>query len=202
MGSRQKNSRIKDRLLTANCILSFSLRSADCTLSFSLRKMSYSLDIKTRARELFVEQGMTFEEVSGDTGISISQLKKWGKEGSWTEERDSFERDYMELHSKLQKVKLKLVNDALTDARPDKIFALAGIMRIGNSRKAKQVGEDRAGIFLEFMGELLAFLKEQDPESLRYLEPHIRNFANEVKAGDRRQLTADGGPRSLVDGQP
>ena len=144
--------------------------------------MSYSLDIKTRARELFVEQGMTFEDVSGDTGISISQLKKWGKEGSWTEERDSFERDYMELHSKLQKVKLKLVNDALTDARPDKCFALAGLMRLPKSRKTGQPGEDRAGIFLEFMGELLGYLKERDPESLRYLEPHIRDFANEVKS--------------------
>lgn len=143
--------------------------------------MSYSLEEKLRARELYVESGLTFEQVSGETGISLSHIKRWAKEGSWSKEKEEFESETLELHAQVQKLKVKLTREALATVDPQKIYALASLMRASSIKKNHQGGEDKAALFLEFMGDLVDYLREKDPESLRYLQPHIRSFAEGMK---------------------
>ena len=43
-----------------------------------------SWEIRERAEELYILEGLTFEEVSLQTGVSVSQLKRWAKDGDWS----------------------------------------------------------------------------------------------------------------------
>lgn len=144
---------------------------------------SYSLEDKARARSLYIEAGLTFEQVAGETGISVSHLKGWAKEGDWSKQKQDFERDFLDLHAKMQRLKLQLVNNALDTNDPQKIYALGNLMR-ATARPAsagKQSSEDRAAQFLEWMSGLISYIEARDQEALRALEPHIRGFADTMK---------------------
>lgn len=143
--------------------------------------MAYPLEQKVQARTLYVEGGLTYDEVAEETGISLSQLKEWGKEGNWFTERANYERSFLELHSNVQKVKVELSQKALQTKDPQLIYALSNLMRstqVGGSRTAKQ---DKATLTLDILTKLLDYLKVRDSEALRYLEPHLRGFADSLK---------------------
>lgn len=42
-----------------------------------------------RARRCYVQEGLTYEELSAETGVSIAQLKKWGKSEDWKTARQN-----------------------------------------------------------------------------------------------------------------
>lgn len=146
--------------------------------------MGYSLDIKEKARALFVESGLTYDEVAKESGVSINNLKKWGSDGEWTKQRGEFEKEFMELSSKLQKLKVQLVNEALKDTDPQKIYALGNLLRVQRF-KGSNIQEDHATLFIQFLEKFLTYLQEKDSEALRYVQPHLRGFAAEVKEGGR-----------------
>ena len=143
--------------------------------------MAYSLEERARARSMFVETGLSYEQVAQETGISISQLKEWGRDQEWTRERDEYERDYLQLSGGLQKLKVQLLKDAVASGHPQKIYALANLLKATTSPKAAVRSEDRATLFLEWAGKLIDYLKQADTEALRHLEPHLRGFADSVK---------------------
>lgn len=44
----------------------------------------YSWEVRERAKELYVVDGLTFDQVADTTGVSVSQLKRWsGEEKEW-----------------------------------------------------------------------------------------------------------------------
>ena len=49
----------------------------------------YSLTENMRARRFYVQGGLTYVELAAETGISISQLKKWGKVQAWKTARQN-----------------------------------------------------------------------------------------------------------------
>lgn len=143
--------------------------------------MSYSLEKRAQCRALYVESGLSFEQVNGETGVSLSQLKVWAKDGDWTANRDEFEREYLQMSGGLQKLKLKMLNEAISSGHPQQIFALSTLMRATPAPRAAQAGTDRATLFLEFVGKFIEYLKGIDSEALRQLEPHLRGFAEQMK---------------------
>ena len=146
--------------------------------------MAYSLEIKARARALYVEGGLTYEEVTGETNVSLSQLKEWGKEGTWMEARTQYERSFLELHTNVQKVKLQLSQKAVQSGDPQLIYALSTLMRSTTPKASASRGQDKASLFLEFANAFVTYLKDRDGEAMRYLEPHLRGFAETTKQSE------------------
>lgn len=149
--------------------------------------MSYSLEARARAQELYVESSYTFDEVAEETAISVSQLKSWAKEGQWSEQRTAFARDFLEVRSKLLKVKLAALDLALCHPHSQNILAVAKVMESGRSAAPKPGRIDKASLFLDFLGGLIEHLKATDPEALRYLEPHLRRYADSMKQGQQQE---------------
>jgi hypothetical protein len=143
--------------------------------------MSYSLEQKVSAREAFVESDQTYEEVAAATGISPAALKAWGKEGNWQKEREEFQKGVLAVNGKVQKLKMQLLDEAIAGGDPQKIYALANLMRVSAAGKAVQSGVDSAALFLKWAQQLIDYLQDKDQEALRYLQPHIRSFAESVK---------------------
>lgn len=144
----------------------------------------YTLEEKARARSLYVESGLTFEATADETGIAPQTLKKWAAEGEWSNDRAEFERDFLQLSGGLQKIKVKLVNEAVLSGDPQKIYALAALMRATSTGPKRQTGQDPAVLFLEFTGRFIEYLKSRDGEALRHLEPHLRGFAETMKQAE------------------
>lgn len=151
--------------------------------------MAYSLDIRQKARDLFVESGLSYEDVARETGVSVNNLKKWGIEAKWTEQREKFQRAFESLRGKVAKGKI-LVMDAILglyenpkDLNSQRAYAhndtLRSLNSFNNGSTASAV--DKPALFIEFLGRFSEYLKQKDPDTLRLLEPHIRSFASEVK---------------------
>jgi len=142
--------------------------------------MSFNLDDRINARRLFVESGMSYEEVAAETGVSLSALKNWGKEGKWTEEREEYEREILDISARLRKTTLKKVKEIEADPNDQKIYALRTLLQATfNKSRAKPV--DKARLYLDWLEKLLGYLKAEDAEALRYLQPHLAGFAETIK---------------------
>jgi len=143
--------------------------------------MSYGIEDKARARQLFVEDGVTFDEVGEETGVSVSQLKKWGGEGKWVEAQKEFERQYLQLTTDVHKLKLNTVQRALKSGHSQDIFAATRLLQVMPTGRKARRETDEAGRFIKWMSGLIDYLKQRDADALRHLEPHIRGFADSVK---------------------
>ena len=143
--------------------------------------MAYDLEVRQRSRDLFVESALSYEDVAKQTGVSVNNLKKWGGDDHWTEQRKEHQQGLTQFHAKIGKLKLQLVDAAIDTGDAQKVYALASLMRVGHAVNGAGT-VDKPALFIEFLGKFMEHLKAKDPDSLRYLEPHIRGFAEEMKA--------------------
>ena len=143
--------------------------------------MAYPLELKVQARTLYIEGGLTYDEVADETGVGLSQLKEWGKEGNWFTERTQHERDFLALHSNVMRAKVLLAEQAVRTQDPQKIYALSRLLEIGkgNAKEHSTIGRSILAELLNFTvtkhldsfeqigGLLLEFLDAANPDVLR-----------------------------------
>ena len=150
--------------------------------------MGYPLEVKHRAKTLFVEEGKTYEEVEKETGVSLSTLKNWGgpKEGNWEKEKKEFEQRFLSMTTGLDKLIVEQIHQATKTKHSQDIFGVGKLLdvraKVNSALRPSQQAQDKAAFFLEVMEKFLKFLSERDGEALRHLEPHIRAFSEEMKA--------------------
>jgi uncharacterized protein YjcR len=63
----------------------------------------YTIENRKEARDLFIQSGKTYDELAEETGISVSQLKEWGRRENWIDQRDEFERTVVALDGRILK---------------------------------------------------------------------------------------------------
>ena len=96
---------------------------------------SYSWDIRENAEELFIIDGMTYEEVAERTGVSVSQLKVWGTESDpgWTARR----REYRSAQSSIRRgvvlAKAKLIESVIKTEDAQKAYAFSALVNSGRA---------------------------------------------------------------------
>lgn len=151
----------------------------------------YPIEVKARAKSLYCESGMSFDEVGAELGIAVSTLKGWGEEdGGWAGTRVEYERSFLEMQEKVQKLRLKVINDALDLAGSGsqdviaKTNALKNIEQSLAARIKHLPQRDTPTLFVDFVGKFIDYLKSRDGEALRYLEPHLRGFAETMKQAE------------------
>jgi hypothetical protein len=147
--------------------------------------MSHSLEIKHKARSLFIEAGLTYEQVSGETGVALSVVKSWGSEGNWGKERKDFEARFLNMTTKVDKAIVDQIEKAAQSKNAQDFYAVGTLMKaratITSAFRRTNQPVDRAAIFLELMKEEIEYLRDKDPEALRHLQPHITGFAEHIK---------------------
>ena len=95
-----------------------------------------SWEIREQAEELYIVDGLTFEQVAEKTGVSVSQLKRWAavtadqaEKGlrSWTERR----REYRTAHTNIRRdtvlLRKRLIAKALVSLNPQDVFAISSL---------------------------------------------------------------------------
>src|SRR5262245_30391405 len=141
----------------------------------------YSRTERARARKLFVEEELSYDEVAEETGISRSQVYNWAQEDDWVKARKEMDREFREIDGNLHKLKLEVINKALESKHAQDVHAAINLLKAAPIGRKTRGHLDRARLFIEWMTGLIEYLKGQDGEALRYLEPHIRGFAEAMK---------------------
>jgi hypothetical protein len=150
----------------------------------------YSWEVRERAAELYIVDGLTFEQVAeavkgifgDDQAVSVSQLKRWAAPeapgGGWGEKKKELREALGE--TKRNKILLlkKLSAAALDKLDPQIFFAFLRTEKQtavspGEKKEERAPDLDRPALFLEDFDFIANILKEVDPEGLKVM---ARNF--------------------------
>lgn len=92
-----------------------------------------NFEIRDRAKDLSVIQGLTLEQVSAETGVSLSQLKTWSSTEGWTDLRDEYRQSLEEIKLNTVRLRRKLVAKALESLDPQAVYAAAALEKVAQS---------------------------------------------------------------------
>ncbi|MBA3009464.1 MAG: hypothetical protein KKF12_17585 [Proteobacteria bacterium] len=87
----------------------------------------YSYEIREIAKDLFVTEGYTYDQVARSTGVSVAQLKRWGKDEDWTDARREYREALSSIKRDTVKLRAKLLKTALGSGDPQSVYAFAAI---------------------------------------------------------------------------
>lgn len=94
---------------------------------------------KDEAREMYVHQQMTFDEIARHLGRSDKTIRGWAAEGDWKVERQDFLKTRISVHEKLHKLVEQLtdrmIDDCTTGATlsPQSMHALTNLVTAMNN---------------------------------------------------------------------
>lgn len=87
-------------------------------------------EIRERAEELYIVDGLTYEQTARETGVSDSQLKRWGVRGQWNEKRKEYREALGEIKRDTVKLRRNLLREALTSLDPQAVYAVARLEQV------------------------------------------------------------------------
>ncbi|MCG8643233.1 MAG: hypothetical protein MI862_26140 [Desulfobacterales bacterium] len=87
----------------------------------------YGYDTRIDARDLYVIEGNTYEQVSRNIGVSVPQLKRWGKEEDWKTARKEYREELASIRRNTVKLRSSLLKTALDSQDPQSVYAFAAI---------------------------------------------------------------------------
>ena len=92
---------------------------------------SYSWETREQAEELYIIDGLTYEQVAQRSSVSLSQLKRWGGEDGWVERRKEYRQAQSTIRRGVMLAKAKAVNALLTTMDPQTAYAFASLVSSG-----------------------------------------------------------------------
>lgn len=133
---------------------------------------AYTWEVRESAENLYVYEGLTFEQVAQETGVSVSQLKRWSDDGQWQEQKKERLQNLTDLKRKRLQLHRAQLEKALGSLDPQDIYALSRLeaaLKRSEPRKEqpKEIEIDRPALFLEDLQFVAEVLKEVDPEGLK-----------------------------------
>lgn len=140
-------------------------------------------ETRERAEELYIVDGLTFEETALETSVSVTQLKNWSAAEGWREKRQEYRSAKRDINSTVLKLTQKLSAEAMVNPDPQKIFAFIRLATLADKKEKKHevmaAPIDRPALFMEAVEFIAGVLKDTDPEGLKIL---ARNFDGLITA--------------------
>lgn len=90
----------------------------------------YSWEIRERAEELYIVDGHTYELVAETTGVSLSQLKRWGGEGDWSGRKREYRQALASVRRDTVLLKGKLLKQAMNSLDPQQVYAFSRLQSV------------------------------------------------------------------------
>lgn len=142
-------------------------------------------EIRERAEELYVVDGLTFDQVAKETGVSVTQLKNWSGAEGWRDKREEYRVNKQSIRSTVTKLRKQLALDALSTSDPQKVFAFIRLEALAGRQEKKTEDApkiDRPALFLEDLEFIAGILKDRDPEGLKILANNFDVMIEQIKA--------------------
>jgi len=77
------------------------------------------------AEELYIVDGLTFEQVAEKTGVSVSQLKNWSAAENWRGKRREYRQALGEIKRNTVLLRKRLIAKALQSLDPQDVYAVS-----------------------------------------------------------------------------
>lgn len=97
--------------------------------------MAYSPEVRERAENLYVMEGMTYARIARITGVTVRQITTWSQEDNWQEKRREYRRACGEIKRILVLLRSRLLASALETMDPRTICAAARLESVARDRK-------------------------------------------------------------------
>lgn len=143
------------------------------------------LEIRYRAEDLYIVDGLTFDQVAAETGVSVNQLKNWSAADGWREKREEYRNTRKGIQSTMMTLRKNLAEKAKNDPDPQNIYAFIRLESLADKRDRKQeiiIKADKPAIFLECIEFIASVLKDTDPEGLKVLATNFDELITRYKA--------------------
>ena len=130
----------------------------------------YGWDTIEQAEELYIIDGLTFDQVAERTGVSVSQLKRWSADSTptWPERRREYRTAQVSVRRGVMLAKARLIESVIESEDPQKAYAFGAL--VSSSKQIEAEARERAAASMpETKGtELNAVPVDADPiEALR-----------------------------------
>lgn len=91
---------------------------------------SYSWEVREAAEELYIIDGRTYEQVAEATGVSVSQLKRWGTEASptWMDRRREYRQAQTSVRRGVMLAKARLIESVIETEDAQKAYAFSALV--------------------------------------------------------------------------
>jgi len=134
-------------------------------------------ELHEHAEDLYIIDGLTFEEVAEATGVHIRTLQSWSAQEGWPEQKREYRKTLGEIKRKTVQLRKKLIEKAFDSLDPQHVYAAARLENVAAKHaprdKDTEPDIDKPSLFLDNLEFVAGFLKDHDPEGLKVL---ARNF--------------------------
>lgn len=110
---------------------------------------SYSWEVRESAEELYIIDGRTYDQVASATGVSISQLKRWGMESvpTWSDRRREYRQAQTSVRRGVMLAKARLIESVIETEDAQKAYAFSALVSSGKAldQEARERGQSVQG---------------------------------------------------------
>lgn len=148
---------------------------------------AYPYEMRDRAEELYVEQGLTYEQAAEELVVAVNTLKGWGKEYGWTERKKEYLEAKRTLKENLRILRQNMMSKAAANLDPQDVYAVIRLEKLAldRGRRTEDGGQradvDRPKVFLEDLEFVAEVLREVDPEGLKILARNFETIVDRFK---------------------
>lgn len=100
-----------------------------------------SWEIREAAYDAYVTDGLTYDQVAKMSGVSVSQLKRWGQDDGWADARKEYRQALQSIKRDTVKLRANLLKKAMDSKDAQDVYAFAALERIETSRKTGTVAQ-------------------------------------------------------------
>ena len=93
----------------------------------------YGWDTIEACEELYILDGLTFEQVAEKSGVAVATLKRWSADSQpgWPERRREYRQAQVSVRRGVMLAKAKLIGSVLESEDPQKAYAFASLVNTG-----------------------------------------------------------------------
>jgi len=148
-----------------------------------MKQRAYDFNARDLAQQSYIYRGQTYEEIAAQTGISISQLKRWGEKEDWKGQKAQYLKEKSRSLTRLIKARSSILDELELEINPSTVHQLLSAYRQLDSLIEGQISgrrePDRAAIFLDDLRFIVERLAETDPAGVAVID---KNFDALIEA--------------------
>jgi len=160
--------------------------------------IEYDWEIRGEAERLYVEESLSFKEISSRMDVPIQTLHRWsqvdglysgeGERRTWSVKRKAFHQDRLKINANFREMMKNALEKASKGDDSRLIMAAISVLREDRERQggvqSKSAEVDRVRMFMESVEFLLKYLKGNDKHAFQKVSKHLKGLTDAFKKSE------------------
>ena len=88
--------------------------------------LEYDYIMRLEAEDLYVIDGLTYEQTADKVGVGLNTVKNWSAQGNWRNKRTDYRESLRDIRSNITNLRRNLFQKACESLDPQDIYAARG----------------------------------------------------------------------------